>query len=50
VAGPPEIYVSTAAYAERGGVLPADAASHSRLDFIVSNACQTVRRPPEFYT
>jgi NAD(P)-dependent dehydrogenase (short-subunit alcohol dehydrogenase family) len=23
--------------------------SHSRLDFIVNNACQTVRRPPEFY-
>jgi NAD(P)-dependent dehydrogenase (short-subunit alcohol dehydrogenase family) len=22
---------------------------HSRLDFIVNNACQTVRRPPEFY-
>ena len=25
-------------------------ATHSRLDFIVNNACQTVRRPPEFYT
>jgi NAD(P)-dependent dehydrogenase (short-subunit alcohol dehydrogenase family) len=25
------------------------AATHSRLDFIVNNACQTVRRPPEFY-
>ncbi len=24
-------------------------ATRSRLDFIVSNACQTVRRPPEFY-
>ena len=24
-------------------------ATHSRLDFIISNACQTVRRPPEFY-
>jgi len=24
-------------------------ASHSRLDFIVNNACQTVRRPPDFY-
>jgi NAD(P)-dependent dehydrogenase (short-subunit alcohol dehydrogenase family) len=24
-------------------------ASHRRLDFIVNNACQTVRRPPEFY-
>src|SRR5882672_3776696 len=24
-------------------------ASHSRLDFIVNNACQTVRRPPAFY-
>ena len=24
-------------------------ASHGRLDFIVNNACQTVRRPPEFY-
>jgi NAD(P)-dependent dehydrogenase (short-subunit alcohol dehydrogenase family) len=23
--------------------------SRSRLDFIVNNACQTVRRPPEFY-
>lgn len=24
-------------------------ATRSRLDFIISNACQTVRRPPEFY-
>jgi NAD(P)-dependent dehydrogenase (short-subunit alcohol dehydrogenase family) len=24
-------------------------ASHDRLDFIVNNACQTVRRPPGFY-
>ncbi len=24
-------------------------ASHARLDFIVNNACQTVRRPPDFY-
>ncbi len=24
-------------------------ASHSRLDFIINNACQTVRRPPAFY-
>jgi NAD(P)-dependent dehydrogenase (short-subunit alcohol dehydrogenase family) len=24
-------------------------ASHDRLDFIINNACQTVRRPPEFY-
>ncbi|HEY8723886.1 MAG TPA: SDR family oxidoreductase [Gaiellaceae bacterium] len=23
--------------------------THDRLDFIISNACQTVRRPPEFY-
>ena len=23
--------------------------SHDRLDFIINNACQTVRRPPEFY-
>ena len=23
--------------------------SHDRLDFIVNNACQTVRRPPDFY-
>jgi NAD(P)-dependent dehydrogenase (short-subunit alcohol dehydrogenase family) len=23
--------------------------SHERLDFIVNNACQTVRRPPDFY-
>ncbi|MFL5562448.1 MAG: SDR family NAD(P)-dependent oxidoreductase [Gemmatimonadaceae bacterium] len=23
--------------------------SHQRLDFIVNNACQTVRRPPDFY-
>ena len=25
-------------------------ATRSRLDFIINNACQTVRRPPEFYT
>jgi NAD(P)-dependent dehydrogenase (short-subunit alcohol dehydrogenase family) len=25
------------------------AATHPRLDFIINNACQTVRRPPEFY-
>ena len=25
------------------------AATHTRLDFIVNNACQTVRRPPAFY-
>jgi NAD(P)-dependent dehydrogenase (short-subunit alcohol dehydrogenase family) len=24
-------------------------ATHERLDFIINNACQTVRRPPEFY-
>jgi len=24
-------------------------AEHDRLDFIINNACQTVRRPPEFY-
>ena len=24
-------------------------ASHDRLDFIINNACQTVRRPPDFY-
>jgi len=24
-------------------------ADHDRLDYIVNNACQTVRRPPEFY-
>lgn len=23
--------------------------THARLDFIISNACQTVRRPPDFY-
>jgi NAD(P)-dependent dehydrogenase (short-subunit alcohol dehydrogenase family) len=23
--------------------------AHARLDFIINNACQTVRRPPEFY-
>jgi len=23
--------------------------TRSRLDFIINNACQTVRRPPEFY-
>lgn len=23
--------------------------THERLDFIINNACQTVRRPPEFY-
>ena len=25
-------------------------ATHDRLDFIINNACQTVRRPPGFYT
>jgi NAD(P)-dependent dehydrogenase (short-subunit alcohol dehydrogenase family) len=25
------------------------AATHDRLDYIVNNACQTVRRPPDFY-
>ena len=25
------------------------AATHDRLDFIINNACQTVRRPPDFY-
>jgi len=25
-------------------------ATHSRLDFIINNACQTVRRPPDFYS
>lgn len=25
------------------------ASKYSRLDFIINNACQTVRRPPEFY-
>ncbi|MDP2321748.1 MAG: SDR family oxidoreductase [Acidobacteriota bacterium] len=25
-------------------------ATRQRLDFIINNACQTVRRPPEFYT
>ena len=25
-------------------------ATRERLDFIINNACQTVRRPPEFYT
>ena len=24
-------------------------ATRSRLDFIINNACQTVRRPPDFY-
>jgi NAD(P)-dependent dehydrogenase (short-subunit alcohol dehydrogenase family) len=24
-------------------------ATHSRLDYIINNACQTVRRPPDFY-
>jgi len=24
--------------------------THDRLDFIINNACQTVRRPPEFYS
>jgi hypothetical protein len=24
--------------------------THDRLDFIVNNACQTVRRPPDFYS
>ncbi len=26
------------------------AAEHTRLDFIINNACQTVRRPPAFYS
>jgi NAD(P)-dependent dehydrogenase (short-subunit alcohol dehydrogenase family) len=26
------------------------ATTHDRLDVIINNACQTVRRPPEFYT
>jgi len=25
------------------------AATHDRLDYIINNACQTVRRPPDFY-
>ena len=24
-------------------------ATHDRLDYIINNACQTVRRPPDFY-
>ncbi len=24
-------------------------ATHTRLDFVINNACQTVRRPPDFY-
>ena len=40
----------SSAYAERRGVLPRDAGHpRSRLDFIINNACQTVRRPPAFY-
>ena len=39
-----------APHAERGGVLPASARdARQRLDFIINNACQTVRRPPDFY-
>src|SRR5688572_33112811 len=29
--------------------LPILLATRSRLDFIINNACQTVRRPPAFY-
>ena len=38
-----------APHAERRGVLPQLLATRERLDFIVNNACQTVRRPPDFY-
>ena len=39
-----------APHAQRRGVLPAVAEKlFPRLDFIINNACQTVRRPPEFY-
>ena len=39
-----------AAHAERGGAVPPPRrTTHPRLDYIVNNACQTVRRPPAFY-
>ena len=38
-----------APHAERGGVLRELLATRERLDFIINNACQTVRRPPAFY-
>ena len=38
-----------APHAERRGVLHAPDSTRDRLDFIVNNACQTVRRPAEFY-
>ena len=39
-----------APHAERRGVLLApELDTRDRLDFIVNNACQTVRRPPDFY-
>ena len=39
-----------APHAERRGVLPRTSLeTRDRLDFIVNNACQTVRRPPDFY-
>ena len=38
-----------APHAERRGVLPRAHWRRTRLDFIVNNACQTVRRPPDFY-
>ena len=45
-----DFWARFAPYSERGGVLPASwSATRPRLDFIINNACQTVRRPPEFY-
>ena len=39
-----------APHAERRGVLPPPrSTTRTGLDFIVNNACQTVRRPPAFY-
>ena len=47
---PRDLRARPAAHAERRGVLPRTCcATRDRLDFIVNNACQTVRRPPDFY-
>ena len=47
---PRDLRPRPAAHAERRSVLPRAAGDHARrLDFIVNNACQTVRRPPDFY-
>jgi hypothetical protein len=37
------------AHAQRRGVLSGARVHPTALDFIINNACQTVRRPPDFY-